>query len=298
MTLVCKNYVKELMPSFFYPVYLKHQYKKRVGRELNIRKPVSYTEKIQWTKINRTNPLLTQLSDKVEVRKWVASKIGEEYLIPMVGKVYSDAEDIDFDTLPPKYVIKLNTGSGFNIIVNDSAGLNRETAKKTLKTWIKNNYAYNSFELQYKNIIPRIYFEKNLLENDMFDLPDYKFFCFGGKVFCSYTRIKKSQDYGKGDGFGGSLGFFDRNYNLMPYYRADFAPLKEQLEKPKNYEKMVEIAEKLSSEFSHVRVDLYNIDGRIYFGEMTFTPSSGYIRFVPEEFDKLLGEQWSLKSGI
>ncbi|WP_026514193.1 ATP-grasp fold amidoligase family protein [Butyrivibrio sp. LB2008] len=293
MTLAYRKYVKEIMPSIFYPLYLKYQYKKRVGKKLHFRNPINYTEKIQWAKINRKNPLLTQLSDKVEARKWVSSTIGEEYLIPIVGEVYTDAEDIDFDNLPEKYVIKLNTGSGFNIIVNDSSEINKEAAKNSLKKWMNSNYAYNSLELQYKDIIPRIYIEENLLEDGMSDLPDYKFFCFGGKVFCSYTRIKTYEGHTKGE-----VGFFDRDYNLMPYYRADYASLKEQLDKPKNYEKMVEIAEKLSYGFSHVRVDLYNISGKIYFGEMTFTTNSGYIRFVPEEFDRILGDQWNLNSGI
>ena len=293
MTLACKKYMKAIMPTIFYPVYLKYQYRKSVGKRLRFRNPINYTEKIQWAKINRRNPLLTQLSDKVEARNWVASQIGKEYLIPVVGKIYNNPEDIDFDKLPEKYVIKLNTGSGYNIIVNNSAGMNIETVKDKLKKWMKSNYAYNSFELQYKDIIPRIYIEENLLEDGMIDLPDYKFFCFGGKVFCSYTRIKTYEGHNKGE-----VGFFDRDYNLLPYYRADYTPMKEPLERPKNYEKMIEIAEELSREFSHVRVDLYNIDGKIYFGEMTFTTCSGYIRFVPEEFDKILGDQWDLKLGI
>ena len=293
MILEYKKYVKRIMPSIFYPVCLKYQYKRKVGKKLHFRDPINYTEKIQWAKINRRNPLLTQLSDKIEARKWVSSIIGEEYLIPIVGGVYTDAEAIDFDKLPEKYVIKLNTGSGFNIIVSDRAGIDNETAKDSLKKWMNSNYAYNSFELQYKDIVPRIYIEENLLEDDMIDLPDYKFFCFDGKVFCSYTRIKTYEGHDKGE-----VGFFDRDYNLMPYFRTDHAPIKEQLDKPQNYEKMVEIAEKLSYGFSHVRVDLYNIEGKIYFGEMTFTTSSGYIRFIPEEFDKILGNQWNLNSGI
>lgn len=126
----------------------------------------------------------------------------------------------------------------------------------------------------------------------MNDLPDYKFFCFNGKMFCSYTLT---------DGVNhsnGKIGFFDRNYNLMPYFRSDHEPITKQLPVPQNYEKMVEIAEKLAEGFSHVRVDLYNIEGQIFFGEMTFSTNSGYISSVPEEFDTVLGQQWDLYDGI
>ena len=286
-------YAKKAMPPVFYPLYVSYKYRKVMGEPCNLHKPSTFSEKTQWAKLHRRNPLLTQLSDKIAVRKWVASKIGEEYMIPTVGGIYSDVEDMDFSSLPNRYVIKLNTGSGRNIIVNDSSKLNVDEAKSNLKIWMKRNYAFNSLELQYKDIKPRIYIEKNMLEEGMDDLPDYKFFCFSGKVFCSYTMLDYVHDHSKG-----KLGFFDRDYNLMPYYRADFFPIKEQLEKPKNYEKMVEIAEILSQGFSHVRVDLYNVDGKIYFGEMTFTTGSGYIKFVPEEFDRILGDQWDLNSGI
>ncbi len=286
-------YIKRILPESFYPLYIQYKYWRVFGRYCNLNKPLKYSEKIQWAKLHRRNELLTTLSDKVLVRKWVADRIGEEYLIPTIGKVYSKPEDICFGELPSKYVIKVNSGSGFNVIVNDSSTIDIEAIKKDLDRWLSYNYAFSLYELQYKNIEPKIIIEKNLMDNGIIDVPDYKFFCFGGKVFCSYTMSEYTNDHSKG-----KLGFFDREYNLLPYYRADYAPITEQMDKPKNYEKMVDLAETLAQGFSHVRVDLYNIKGKIYFGEMTFTNAGGFCRFVPEEFDLILGKQWNLQSGI
>lgn len=281
------------MPSFLYPYYIDYKYYSCTGKKCNLRDPQTFTEKIQWAKLYRNNPILTDLSDKIIVRRWVKEKIGDEYLVPLVGGIYLNPTQIDFDELPNCFVIKTNHGSGTNIIVNDKNNIDVFEIREKLDKYLKTNFAYNSLELQYKNIKPMIYIEQNLLEGEEKDLPDYKFFCFSGKVFCSYTMIDYVYDHSKG-----KLGFFDRDYKLMPYYRSDYAPIMEQIPKPKNYEKMVEIAEKLSEGFSHVRVDLYNIDGKIFFGEMTFTTNSGYCKFVPEEFDTILGQQWNLSSGI
>lgn len=288
-----KYVIKQSMPQVLYPLFLRYKYKKRVGKQLNLTTPITYTEKIQWSKLNRQSPLLTELSDKIKVRDWVANKIGEEYLIPTVGGIYSKAGEIDFESLPDRYVIKTNHGSGTNIIVSDNSRINIESIKATLNSWLEHNFAYNSLELQYKDIEPKIYIEQNIMPEGVSDLPDYKFFCFNGKIFCSYTMINYVFNHKKG-----KLGFFDREYKLIPYYRADYDPIEEQLSKPENYEKMIEVAEKLSEGFSHVRVDLYNVEGKIYFGEMTFSTCSGYCKFVPEEFDSILGEQWDIHKGI
>ncbi|WP_022778693.1 ATP-grasp fold amidoligase family protein [Butyrivibrio sp. AE3009] len=285
-------YIKKAMPEILYPLYIEYKYKQVFGVRCNLKNPVKYTEKMQWAKLYRRNELLTTLTDKVAVREWVANRIGKEYLIPTIGDVFTNADDIRFDSLPQRYVIKTNNGSGFNIIVNDNETVNIRKVKKKLNGWLSCNYAYTLFELQYKDIKPKIYIEENLLSDEMIDMPDYKFFCFGGKVFCSYTRTEYTNHS------DGKLGFFDRDYKLMPYHRSDYAPLTKQLEKPKNYELMVELAEKLSFGFSHVRVDLYNIGGKVYFGEMTFTNAGGLCQFEPDEFDRILGDQWNLNSGI
>lgn len=276
------------MRSEDYSKELKKMYRKITGEELNLDNPQTYNEKIQWSKLYDTNNFKTKLSDKYEVREWIKNKIGEEYLIPLLG-VWDNFDDINFSTLPSKFVLKLNNGSATNIIVTDKSKLDCNWASNKFKEWTKINFAFKGLELQYKDIKPKIIAEKYIVEEGFDDLPDYKFFCFDGKVFCSYTMIDYTMCHENG-----RLGFFDRNYKLMPYHRKDFKPILEQLPKPKNYEKMVELAECLAEGFSHVRVDFYNIDGKIYFGEMTFTNSSGYCKFQPEEFNKILGEQWTL----
>ena len=285
--------IKKNLPQHFYGLYICYKYKKVLGKKCNLRNPKTYTEKIQWSKINRTDPIISKLSDKIAVRSWVLEKVGAEYLVPTIGGVFSSVNEMNFEVLPDKFVIKANHGSGYNLVVNNKSELDLDKTKKIIEGWLEENFAYNTFEMQYKDISPKLYIEQNLLSGDMNDLPDYKFFCFNGKVFCSYTKTDCVFDH-----FKGKLGIFDREYNLMPYYREGYTPIRNQLPKPDNYDKMVEIAEKLSKGFSHVRVDLYNIKGKIYFGEMTFSTGAGYCRFVPEEFDLILGNQWDLNQGI
>ena len=285
--------IKKHMPKKCWGMYVSYKYKKIMGKKCNLKNPRTYTEKIQWSKINRNDPMISRLSDKVAVRSWVEENIGGEYLIPTIGKAYSSADDIDYDSLPNSFVIKANHGSGLNVVVDGKKEISFDDIKDKANSWLKQNFAYNSFEMQYKDIRPQIYIEKNLLEDCEGDLPDYKFFCFGGKVYCLYVMINTYPIH-----TNAKLGIFDKNFNLLPYYRADFTPITKQIEKPANYSKMIEIAEKLSEGFSHVRVDLYNVNGKIYFGEMTFSTGSGLFKHVPEEFDEILGNQWDLESGI
>lgn len=285
--------IKKCMPRFLYPLYMERTYYKRLHRRCNLSFPKTYTEKMQWGKLYRDFEILGNLSDKITVRKWVENRIGREYLIPMIGQPYSSVDEIKFEELPDSFVLKANHGSGFNFVVKNKADIEIDNVKKMAAWWLGHNYAFFSMELQYKGIKPLLYIEKNILDEGIDDLTDYKFFCFNGKVFCSYIRVDTYEGHD-----GGRIGFFDREFNLLPYYREDYKPLLQQLNKPQNYDKMVLIAEKLAEGFSHVRVDLYNVEGRIYFGEMTFTTSSGYVKFVPEEFDTILGTQWDLESGI
>ena len=285
--------LSSISPSVFYPSIIKALYFNRTGEKCDLDKPKKYSEKIQWRKLQFNTLDVSKYVDKWLVRDWVREKIGDEYLIPAITGVFSDVREIDFDALPKKFVIKATHGSGYTLVVNDKAEIDKEYAVRTINNWLKHNYAFYTMELQYKSILPRVYVEENLLDDNEKDLTDYKFFCFNGKVFCSYTMIDYTSNHSNG-----KLGFFSRDYKLLPYYREDFKPITDQLEKPEEYEKMVEIAEKLSEGFSHVRVDLYNVHGKIYFGEMTFTSASGYCRYVPEEFEYILGKEWDVTSGI
>jgi len=288
-----RHTLKSIMPEVFYPNYLQYRYKKMFGKELDFKNPITYTEKMQVAKLKRRSPLLTELTDKILVRKWVENRIGNQYLIPVVGGPYADPEMIDFDVLPNKFVIKTNHGSGTNIIVQDKSQMDKTEIKKKLKKYLSCNFAYYSLELQYRDIEPKIYIEKFMLPDGEADLPDYKFFCFNGTVYCLYLMINTFPDH-----HAANLGIFDREFTLLEYHRGDFKTISHQLEKPDNFDEMIEIAETLSKGFSHVRVDLYNINGKIYFGEMTFTTGGGLFKHEPEEFDRILGEQWDIDSGI
>lgn len=296
----CINYnvshYDEILSSQQYEHELKYWYKRMTGRELNLDDPQTYNEKIQWTKLYGVTPLMTKLTDKYAVRQWVADKIGADYLVPLLG-VWERFDDIDFEGLPETFVLKCNHGCEWNEIVTNKSNLDMQKVKRKFDFWMQSNFAFwGGLQLQYKDIKPRIIAEEYLCcevdcDNEKTsDLPDYKFFCFDGKVYASYVMVDYQMDHSKG-----RMGFFDRDFNLLPYYRKAFGRIEEQLPKPAKYDEMVEIAEKLSEGIPHVRVDLYYVDNKIYFGEMTFTQANGVGQFEPEEFDEILGRQWNLK---
>ena len=264
-------------------------YKNRMGYDLDLDHPKTFNEKIQWSKLNDKDPMRTKLSDKEAVRDWVIQKLGtDEYCIRRYG-TWDSFDDICFDDLPDSFILKTNHGFATNMIVKDKNRLDKKACKRQFDKWMKKSFLGPTMEYQYLGIHPKIICEE-LLFSDKDDLPDYKFFCFDGKVYCSYLM----EDYSL-DPKNGRLGFLDRDWNLMPYRRKEYKPLETQPPKPLNYVRMLEIAETLSEGFPHVRVDLYNIDGKIYFGEMTFTTTAGYVEFDPPEFDKILGDQWIMK---
>ena len=266
------------------PSELEKWYHAATGEKLDLSNPVTFTQKIQWSKIYDKNPLRTTLSDKYAVRKWVADMIGQEYLTPLLG-VWDSFEKIDFSKLPSQYVLKCTHGTHCNMIVRNDKPLDYELAKSKFNTWIKKNYAYISFEMQYKDIPPRIIAEE-YMENGVNDLYDYKFHCFGGKVV--YIDFLMDRNHGLRDAIRG------RNWEKLPFTDDDI-PVDEEIEKPEHLEKMVEIAEKLSSSFPYVRVDLYRLnDGSIRFGEMTFTPAGGGQNYNPRSTDYELGKLWKM----
>lgn len=268
-------------------LFLEKQFKEYMGYDINFDNPKSYNEKLNWTKLYDRNTLYTQLTDKYAVRGYVKKKIGEKYLIPIIG-VWDNAVDIDFDALPNQFVLKCTHDSGSCFICKDKNTIVKEDVVKNLNGYLNKNYYYYNREWAYKDINPKIIAEK-YMGGRLNDLPDYKFFCFNGRVFCSYTMKNYMINHDDGE-----CGFFDRDYNIMPLIRKDFKPICYQLPKPINYTKMIEVAETLSEGFPHVRVDLYNIEGIIYFGEMTFYNSAGYMLFDPSEWDYILGDMYDL----
>ena len=275
-------------------ILLYHNYLKRIGRIPNLKNPETFSDKLAWYILYYRDERMRICTDKAAVRDYIES-LGMGDLLNECYGVYDCAEDIDWDSLPQKFVIK-HTLSGESmgiILVFDKSTLDLEATKNTLHDWLDEPPIRRATAglWIFENLKPRIIIEKLLVENESGDLPDYKFFCFNGRVFCSYL-IRNSTT--KTDRHEGELGIFDRDFRLLPASHKGWNPITEQPEKPKNYEKMIEIAEKLSEPFPHVRVDLYNLDGKIVFGELTFFSNTGPNKYDPESFDFELGKPFIL----
>ena len=266
-------------------------YHKRQGRNLNWERLVTYTEKMQYEKLFNHDPIKSRLTDKVGVRSWVSERIGEEYLIPIVG-AYDKYRDIPFHDLPNQFVIKTNHGSGDVIIIKDKRNMSlaeRMRMKRVICDSMETNYAYFACEMHYSDIHPQIIIEEYIDSGDV-DLQDYKFLCFGGKVYYCWVDVGRFHEHKR--------NIYDTEWNLQSWNQYSYGNYEKAIEKPKNFEKMLDIAQTLSQGFPHVRVDLYNIDGKIYFGEMTFTNGSGFEPLTPEYADKMLGDLWDMDTTL
>lgn len=259
-------------------------YKKRFGYKLNFKNPLTFNEKLQWLKIYDRRDLHTICADKLAVREYVTSKIGEKYLIPIISAVDSPHK-IKRESLPDyPIIIKTNHNSGGNFIIRDKAHVEWGEIIQRSTKWLENNYYYSLGEWQYKNISPKLIIEK-LLTDKHGNIPnDFKLFCFNGKVNYIQVDIDRFTDHKR--------NFYDCNWNLMPFtlvYENG-----QNIEKPNNLDKMIVLAEKLSSEFIFARVDFYSIEDQIYFGEITFHPEGGFGKFYPPKYDRLLGDRIQL----
>ena len=264
---------------------IEQTYLERIGHPLDWDNLRTYTEKMQWAKMYDADPRKSVLSDKYAVRTWVAEKIGEEHLIPLLG-CWNSFDEIDFDALPNQFVLKTNNGSGTNLIVKDKTKLNTKQAKCLVKDWLDTDFAYyNPFEHQYSAIPPKIIVEQFMVTKTG-DLPDYKFLCFGGKPYYCWVDMNRYTNH--------TCDFFDMEWNRQDWHKYRFNVSEVPIAKPENFDEMVRIVTKLCQDFSHVRVDLYDVDGKIYFGEMTFTYASGYSRLTPDEADLMLGDLWDV----
>ncbi len=268
-----------------YPQALAAWYKELSGKDLNLDAPVTFNEKIQWLKLYDSTPLKTRLADKYQVREWIKEKIGEKYLIPLLG-VYDSFDKIDFSKLPQQFVIKCNHGSGWNIIVRDKNKLNLAKAKRKIDNWLKTDYAFVAgFELHYHNIAPKIIIEE-FVTNDNQALYDYKFWCFNGEV--KYMQFR--DDYSANL----KMAFYDLDWKKQNFC-YDHPLYTKDLPKPENFDDMVKIAAQLCRGFAFVCVDLYRLNnGDIKFGEMTFTRTSGLGQWNDENINLKLGEMITL----
>lgn len=261
-------------------VFIRVKFYLNLGYWPNLKNPQTFNEKLQWLKLYNRNDILTTLVDKIEVKKYVANKIGEEYVIPTL-EVYDSVADIKISKLPDKFVLKCNHNSGGLVISRNKKSFDLAQAKKTLSKALRLNYFKVGREWPYKNITPRILAE-TLLENGGNDLPDYKFFCFNGKFRTCLVCVNR---FGNG---GLRMNFYDKDWNLLPFTRQ-YDNIPYEVKRPVTFEKMIKLAENLASNFQFVRVDFYSINEKIYFGEMTFFPGNGWAKFNPIEWDYKMG---------
>lgn len=273
-------------------IYLKKEFKVRMGKELNLNNPQTFNEKIQWLKLYDRHPEYTMMVDKYAAKQYVASKIGDEYIIPTLG-VWTKFDDIDFDKLPKKFVLKCTHDSGGLVICKDKSTLDIAAAKRKIEHCLKRKYYYIHREWPYKNVPPRIIAEKYMTDNVNTStnetLKDYKFYCFDGKVrFLMINSDRNFKTSTKAD-------YFDRDFNWLDftwgYEHANVRPVK-----PDCFDEMIAISEKLSKGLPHVRVDLYECNGQIYFGELTFYDGSGFDKIEPIEWDYKIGKMLKLPS--
>ncbi len=262
--------------------YIRFKFRLRTGYFPDLSNPKSFNEKLQWLKLNDRDVRYVNLVDKIEAKKIVSNIIGEEYIIPTLA-TYKTFEEIDFSSLPEKFVIKTNHDSGGVFICKNKNTLDLRKLENKIGKSLRHNYFYVGREWPYKMIKPRILVEELIENTDSQDLPDYKFMCFNGKVRCCFICLDRRSKEGL------CVNFYDRDWKLMPFSRH--YPIKNTpVEKPKSYEKMIELAEKLAQGFRFVRVDFYNINGKIYFGELTLYPGNGWEEFEPLDWDYKLGE--------
>ncbi|MEM6865892.1 MAG: ATP-grasp fold amidoligase family protein [Bacteroidota bacterium] len=264
------------------PFYMKAYYEYYTGKKLNLDDPKDFNAKIQWLKVFYRPMILSRLVDKYEVREYVIQTVGEKYLNELIG-VYDKPFQVDFDKLPEKFVLKATHGYHFNLLVKDKNQLNRKRARYLMYKWLsKNQYKRGGLEWAYKHAKPRLIVEKYLEEIGKEDINDYKFFCFDGVPQLLHVDIDRGTKH--------SRAYYDMDWNKLPIKHDSIAFIEGETKKPENFDEMVEVASKLAGKFPYVRVDLYNLNNKIVFGEMTFYPADGRLEFIPEKYNRILGD--------
>lgn len=261
-------------------LYLKIRFYLEVGRKLDLKNPVTYNEKLQWLKLHDKRPEYTQMVDKYEVREYIKEKIGEEYLIPLLG-VWNTPDEIEFDKLPNQFVLKCTHDSGGLVICRDKSTLDIKATKKRLKKCLRRNFYKFGREWPYKDVKPRIIAEEFMVDESGTELKDYKFYCFNGSPKALLIASDRP--------FDTKMDFFDAEFNHLNIRRA-YPNSDKEISKPASFDDMIALSKKLSENIMHVRVDLYDINGKIYFGEITFFPASGFTPFDPPQWDYTFGD--------
>lgn len=272
---------------------IKLQYRIKTGRRLDLKNPRRFTEKLQWYKLFYKDPAMVQCVDKYDVRAYVQRK-GLGHILNECYGVYDRVEDVDFQKLPRQFVLKDTLGSGGNsvIVVKDKSAMDLEAVKAQLQKWVSEDHRAKSGGREwpyYSGKKHRILAERLIDAEAQGGPVEFKFFCFRGKA--EYLYVLADRDLGN----KASLGIFDRDYRRLPGRRMDEAPLERSIPKPENFDCMREMAEKLAEDFPHARIDFYNENEQIVFGEITFFDGSGYMKFEPDEFDFDMGEKFILQ---
>ena len=276
-----KHVLKRISHIIPDPLYLHIKYYMRTGKRLNLKNPVTYTEKLQWLKLHDHREDYVALVDKYEVKKIVAEKLGEEHVIPLLG-VWDNAEDIPIEELPDQFVLKCTHDSGGLQICKDKSGFDFQQAKTKIAAVLKTNYYWPNREWPYKNVKPRVIAEKYMEDADTGETRDYKFFTFNGEPKVMYIATGRSSGETYGD-------FFDMEFNHLvldiDHRNAPVCP-----RKPECFEEMKKAAAILAQGIPQVRVDFYEINGQYYFGEMTFFHCGGFVNFQPESWNRQFGD--------
>lgn len=265
--------------------YLKVRYRLEMGRKLDLRNPETMNEKLQWLKLNNRYAGMSEIVDKIKVKDIVAEKIGPEYVIPTLA-VWNNADDINVSALPERFVVKTNhSGGNLGVFVcKDKNGLDLNLLKSRMRRSLKDDIYWNFAEWPYKNVVPTIFAEECIADNPV----DYKFYCFNGEVDSVMLCLDRETGHPK-------FYFFNKDWNLCRYNKlGKAAPEGFTIPKPEGMDRMFEIASKLSEGHPFLRVDLYNVEGRIYFGEMTFYPAGGFDGNRLRETDLYFGSKIDL----
>ena len=285
MKMSCRIRKALLVRMHFLPdeIVLKRLFKIYMGYSLNLEDPVTFNEKLQWLKLYDRKEIYTRMVDKNEAKKYVADIISDRYIIPTIG-VYDNFDDIDFNELPNQFVLKCTHDSGGLVICKDKKYFDRKAARKKINRCLRRNFYYSFREWPYKNVKPRIIIEKYMEDKDSKTMRDYKFFCFNGKPEIMY--LSEGLENHK----TARMSFYDMNMKLIDCRRSDYELLDYTPKKPKNFEKMKKLSAVLSKNIPHLRVDWYEINGELYFGELTFSTRGGMVPFADVEWDRKLGE--------
>lgn len=280
------KYAMRIIPD---RAYIQMYYFAHFKKFCNLKNPKTYNEKLNWLKLHDKNPIYTRIVDKFEAKEYVKDIIGDQYIIPTLG-VWDNFDDIDFDELPQQFVLKCTHDSEGLVIVKDKDKLDKEMAKNKIESALKQNFFYIGREWPYKNVKPRIIAEKYMEDHIDGELRDYKFFCFDGEPKAMFVASDRASDNVKFD-------YFDLNFNHLDI-KQKYPHAEQPLRKPVTFEKMIELSKVLSKGFPHVRVDFYEVDGQLYFGELTFYHFSGFMPFEPNKWDKIFGDWIKLPSEV